>query len=234
MQGWYKNSKCVHLWLHLLLNVNHEAKEFLWNFKTIRVEAGQFITGRKQLSVETGIAESTIEKILKLFEKEAQIEQQKTTKFRLISIKNWKDYQEKEQQATQQEDNKGTTRGQQRNTNKNDKNYKNEKNVTNVTEQSSEHGRPDINECYQFLKDQLGATPDGSTGKNRQYCKLLLDRLKKDYPDKSPTEQVKALITFGRKDSFHGRNITNFEYLYRSAQKIIESVKTRKVGVTII
>ena len=41
-----------------------------------------------QLSEETGIAESTIQKILKLFQNEQQIEQQTNNKFSLITIKN--------------------------------------------------------------------------------------------------------------------------------------------------
>lgn len=125
-KGYYKNSKFVHLWVHLLMKVNHCEKEFMWNDSIILIKAGQFITGRKQLSEETGISESTIERILKVFENEQQIEQQKTTKYRLITIVNWKEYQDNEQQNGQQINNKRTTDGQQMDTNKNDKNEKNE------------------------------------------------------------------------------------------------------------
>ena len=126
-KGYYKNPKYVLLWIHLLLSANHREKELLWNKKIIIVKKGELLTGRKQLSVETGLAESTIEKILNLFKSEHQIEQQKTNKFRLISIINWEDYQSNEQEKEQQRNNKGTTKEQQRNTNKNDKNDKNEK-----------------------------------------------------------------------------------------------------------
>ncbi len=128
LKGWYKNSKYVHLWVHILLRANHKQNEFMWNNEIIIIKEGQFITGRKQLSDETGLAESTIEKILKIFEKEHQIEQQKTTKFRLITVINWKEYQSKEQQKEQQRNNRGTTEEQQSDTNKNDKNENNDKN----------------------------------------------------------------------------------------------------------
>lgn len=128
-KAFYLKSQYVHLWLHILLNVNHETKEFLWNNETVKVSEGQMLTGRKQLANETGIAQSTIEKILKYLEKEHQIEQQKTTKFRLITVKNWKDYQEKEQEKEQQRNNSVTTEEQQRDTNKNVKNVKNDKNI---------------------------------------------------------------------------------------------------------
>ena len=83
----------------------------MWNNNTIIVKEGQFITGRKELSKVTGIPETTIERILEYLEKEHQIGQQKTTKYRLITVVNWKEYQIK--------DNKRTTNGQQTDTNKN-------------------------------------------------------------------------------------------------------------------
>ncbi len=87
------------------------------NGKIILIKEGQLLTGRKQLSEATGIAESTIEDILRVFETEEQIRQQKTTKYRLITIVNWKDYQES--------DSKPTAARQQADTNKNEKNEKN-------------------------------------------------------------------------------------------------------------
>lgn len=110
-KGYYKNSKFVHLWIHLLLKANHEAKEFMWNNTIIVIKEGQFITGRKQLSQETGISETSIERILKTLENEQQIGQQTTTKYRLITILNWKEYQIDGQQNGQQADSKRTTSG---------------------------------------------------------------------------------------------------------------------------
>lgn len=133
-KGYYKKSEYVHLWLHLLLSVNHKPKEFLWNGSLIKVDAGQILTGRTVLADETGINESKIERILKVFENEHQIEQQKTTKFRIITLVNWKNHQKiksSEQQNEQQLNNKRTTTEQQLNTNNNDNNDKKEKNDKN-------------------------------------------------------------------------------------------------------
>jgi hypothetical protein len=125
-KGWYKNSKYVHLWVHLLLKANHKQNEFMWNNEIIIIKEGQLITGRKQLSKETGIRESTLEDILKVFENQHQIQQQKTTKFRLITIINWKEYQQKEQQKQQQSNNRATTKQQQSDTNNNVNNDNND------------------------------------------------------------------------------------------------------------
>lgn len=108
------------LWVTLLLKANHKENKFMWNGNIIIVKEGQLLTGRKELSEQTGIPGSTIEDILNFLEKQHQIRQQTTTKFRLITIINWKDYQNSDNNS----DNKATTKRQQSDTNKNDKNEK--------------------------------------------------------------------------------------------------------------
>lgn len=125
-KGYYKNSAYVHLWLHLLLSVNHDPVEYMTNGKILNINPGQILTGRKILSYETGIPETTIERVLKVFENEHQIGQQKTTKYRLITILNWEKYQKVDSKT----DSKRTTNGQQADTNKNVKKDKNEKKDT--------------------------------------------------------------------------------------------------------
>ncbi len=125
-KGYYKKSQYVHLWVHLLLSANHEKKEFMWNKEIIIIKEGQLLTGRDKLAEETGINRSTIENILKLLENEHQIEQQKTTKFRVITILNWKTYQTDDKKSS----NRVATKEQQSSTNKNVKNDNNEKNNT--------------------------------------------------------------------------------------------------------
>lgn len=114
----------MHLWVHLLLSANHRPEEFMWNNKIIIIKEGQLITGRKQLSSDIGIPESTVEDILNLLEKEHQIQQQKLTKFRIITIINWVKYQNSDSKS----DNRATTEQQQSN-NKSDTNKKIRKNI---------------------------------------------------------------------------------------------------------
>lgn len=114
-KGYYKKSPYVHLWIHLLLNANHGSKEFMWNNNIILIKEGQLITGRNKLALETGIKPTSIERILNMLENEHQIGQQKTTKYRLITIVNWKEYQNTDSKT----DSKRTTNGQQADTNKN-------------------------------------------------------------------------------------------------------------------
>jgi len=132
-KGFYKNSKYVHLWIHLLLKANHKPQEIMWDGKTFILQPGQFITGRKKIAEKTRINRSSVERILNYFKNEHQIEQQKTTKGRLITILKWKRYQGDEQQNEQQVSNKRATSEQQVSTNKKDKNVKNVKKEKNTT-----------------------------------------------------------------------------------------------------
>ena len=86
------------LWVALISLASHKDKEFIFHGEKITLKRGQFITGRKVLSAKTGISESYIEKLLKEFENYGMLEQQKTNRNRLITIINYKKYQDKEQQ----------------------------------------------------------------------------------------------------------------------------------------
>lgn len=105
------------LWVWLLTLANHKDNKFMWNGEMIIIKEGQLLTGRKELAEKSGIPSSTIERILNFLENEHQIEQQKTNKFRIITILNWGNYQNQTAEWT--------TNGQQMDTNKNDKNDKN-------------------------------------------------------------------------------------------------------------
>jgi hypothetical protein len=142
-QGWIKLSRKIldnpiftkgdylKVWLFLLLTAQHEESSFIWNNKKQTLKCGQLLTGRKKIAQKTKVAESQIYKILKYLELEQQIEQQKTTKFTIITIVNWSKYQQKEQQKEQQSNNRVTTKEQQSNTYKNvNKNVN--KNVENL------------------------------------------------------------------------------------------------------
>lgn len=121
------------LWTTLLLLANHKEHKFMWNKDIILIKEGQLLTGRKELSKQTGIPTTTIERILEMLENGHQIEQQKTTKFRIITILNWGKYQSKDNKTDSISDNKRTTNGQQTDTYKNDKNVKNDKNTILAT-----------------------------------------------------------------------------------------------------
>lgn len=123
--SWFNKSEYVHLWLYLLLKANHQDKEIFVGNEKVLVKRGQLLTSRSKLSEVVRIQENKIYRILKCFENEHQIEQQKTKKYTVISIVNYDTYQKSEQVIEHSMNNKRTTDEQSMNTNNNDNNVNN-------------------------------------------------------------------------------------------------------------
>lgn len=117
-----KDSDYFAVWCYLLLSATHKRKSALFKGKKITLLPGQLITGRKSIAKKFKVDESKVQRILKTLENEHQIEQQTSSQNRLITIINWYQYQESEQQITQQVNNECTTDEQRVNTNNNETN----------------------------------------------------------------------------------------------------------------
>jgi len=193
--------KYCHLWIVLLLKAQHKRSDFIWDNQRQTLQPGQLITGRKQLSQETRIPESTIERILKYLESEHQIGQQTTPKFRIITIKNWEKYQSL-RQSGQQTDNKRTTDGQQMDTYNNDKNANND----NKYSQNS-----DEFQLSKLLLDLiLERKPDFKKPSLAKWSVHIDRLLRLDGRDAARVEEV---IRWCQKDSFWQNNILSTEKL---------------------
>lgn len=105
----FKDSDHVAVWLYLLLNATHTETCAIFKGEKITLNPGQLITGRKSISEKLSVSESKVQRILKAFESEHQIEQRPSNKNRLISIKNWGKYQNCEQQNERPVNNQRTT-----------------------------------------------------------------------------------------------------------------------------
>lgn len=137
MDGWIKlhrkildssisdNPNVGWLFIHLLLRANRKQKKMLLNNTEITINEGQLITGRKTLSKLTGLSEQQIRSGLTALKSTSTITIKPTNKFSLITILNWKDYQEDNQQVNQRVTNKQPTNNQQITTNKNIENVEN-------------------------------------------------------------------------------------------------------------
>ena len=103
-----KSSDHFTVWMYLLLNAAHKKYDTLIGSDRVTLNPGQLVTGRKKIAKDLKINESKIQRILKLFEIEQQIEQQTNSVSRLISIVNWADYQQSEHQSEQRANNERT------------------------------------------------------------------------------------------------------------------------------
>lgn len=104
-----KDGDYLSVWVYLLLNATHTKYDALFKNKRITLLPGQLITSRKSISSKLKINENKVQRVLKCFEIEQQIEQQTSSQNRLISILNWNEYQQSEQQNERQVNNERTT-----------------------------------------------------------------------------------------------------------------------------
>lgn len=147
----YADPYMLKLWIHCLLKASHKERNQLVGNQVVNLEVGQFITGRKALANEFNkgakdvhiISESTLWRWLLLFEQLQMLNIKKTTKYSVVTVVNWCEYQGIEQQmnskwtadeqqmnssrtaSEQQLDNKRTANEQQMNTNNNVNNFNN-------------------------------------------------------------------------------------------------------------
>ena len=96
-----KDAEHLAVWMYILCSAAYEEHDTWFEGKRITLKPGQFITGRKKVSHFLDISESKVDRILKCFENEHQIEQQSRSHGRLISVINWESYQETEHQNEQ-------------------------------------------------------------------------------------------------------------------------------------
>lgn len=95
---WYKKPNMVHLFIHLLLSANFVKGKF----QGIDVERGQFITGIKKLSADTGISEQSLRTCLKRLKLTGEITIKSTNQFSVITLTNYEDYQAQEDDTNKQ------------------------------------------------------------------------------------------------------------------------------------
>lgn len=226
-----KDTDHLALWVYLLMNATHTEFPMLFRGKKIMLKPGQLITGRKSISKILKLNEHKVDRILKSFENEQQIEQQSSNQNRLLTIINWNDYQQSEQQNEQQVSNKRATDEQRMSTNKNVKKDKNEKKDNLQLSEKPPKKEPDkrISELIEYLKDKAGILElDGTIKQNRFRAHNLLQKLEKLYPEKEAVVLAKQLIDIGLSDPYIANNLTSISYLYYNINKIIQNFKSRQ------
>tara|TARA_R110002051_G_scaffold22212_4_gene57791 strand:- start:291 stop:923 length:633 start_codon:yes stop_codon:yes gene_type:complete len=92
--------EALKFWVALLLQANWEAKTTLFNKRLITVERGQVVFGRKVWSERLKISEMKLRRYLEMLKAEGMINQQITSRYSLITVLNYHEYQVNNQQTT--------------------------------------------------------------------------------------------------------------------------------------
>lgn len=119
-----KDNDHLAVWIYLLCEATHKDYPTMFGGQRITLHPGQLTTGRKRIADKLKISESKVQRILKTFEIEQQIEQRTDRQCRLISIVNWSEYQNDEQRNEHQVNNDRTTSEQRVNTKQEHKNIR--------------------------------------------------------------------------------------------------------------
>ncbi len=224
----YKDSNAVHLWLHLLMKCNHKDNEFIMNGVLMKVKRGEFVTGRKALSKDTGIQESKIERLLKLFENMQMIEQHTNNRNRRITVLSYDEYQSNEHQVN----NTRTTGEQHMNTNNNDNNEYNDNNENNNPLSASPpvDKRPKYSDddrlTAEWIFDRIltinpnNKKPNFDTWSN--HIRLMRE------VDKRTHSEICKVFDWASKDNFWQSNILSTDKLRKQFDKL--SIKMNQVA----
>ncbi|MGM7719410.1 Replication protein O [Metabacillus sp. Hm71] len=154
------------------MKASHKERNILVDKQEVNLEPGQFVTGRFSLHQEfnQGIPprkqtkDTTLWSWLKRLEKMGNLDIKSFNKYSVISIVNWKEYQESLTTEPQQNDSKLTTEPQQIDTNKNVNNVENEENgKKNTSRQKFKYESSDM-ELAKLLFDFI---QDNGDGKNK-------------------------------------------------------------------
>lgn len=133
------------VWVWLLLHATSKRKAVRFGGKQVYLKPGELTTGRRRIVRELRISESKVQRILKTFENEQQIEQRTDRQCRLISILNWDKYQQNEQRNEQRVNNERTTSEQRVNTKQECKECK---------EEREGHSPVSRSELFQYVREK--------------------------------------------------------------------------------
>lgn len=181
MKGWIKLHRSIRnnpivmkdadhlaIWIYLLTEAswggNHDV---MFQGQRYTLKPGEFTTGRKRIAEALHVSESKVQRVLKAFESEQQIEQRTDRQCRLISIVKWSEYQEDEQRNEQQVNNDRTTSEQRVNTNKESKEREELKKVNRYSSSTRE--------IVDYLNEMTGAHYKPTTRKTQDLIRARMN-----------------------------------------------------------
>lgn len=209
---WYQDHNVVIVFLHCLLKANHEEKK--WQGTIIK--KGTFITSQPHLAQETGLSVQNIRTCLSKLKSTGELTVKTTSKYTLISINNYDDFQDTNRQTNRLSTDDQQTINRLPTTTKNIKNIKNNKNIYTSPlkgrrlPKEDELTQADFEEISEKYKvplsfvlskwDDLLNYCHGNNKKYKDFKRTLSTWVKKDAikirKDENDKRQSKSSITF--------------------------------------
>lgn len=137
--GIFRKPNVSHLFNYCLLRANWSDKTICWNGQPLVVERGSFITGRKQISQDTGLSEQNVRSALRTLQHFSMVQKstsKSTSKFTYLTVCNYNDYQHLDDETNQVTNQEATSNqpatNQEATTNKNNNNKKKKETNKNI------------------------------------------------------------------------------------------------------
>lgn len=103
---WRDDPNMVALLVHFLLNAADEPRKW----RGVELKPGQFVSGRKELSFNTGISERSIRTCIERLKSTNEITIKSTNKYSVYTLVNWDIYNSKSEEATSKTTSKLTSK----------------------------------------------------------------------------------------------------------------------------
>lgn len=113
---WFTEVNTCHLFQYCILRANHTNTEW----RGIKIRRGSFVTSLDSLSVSTGLTVREVRTALKNLKKTKEIEVETTSRYSIITVKNYNSYQYNDKQNGKQITNERQTNDKQATTDNNE------------------------------------------------------------------------------------------------------------------
>lgn len=165
-----KDADYLAVWVWLLGHACFAPTDVIFNGERRTLEAGQLTTGRKEIANALKVSESKVQRILKAFENEEQIEQVTDFRCRLITISSWDKYQLSEQLV----DSSRTSPEQLMNTKEEYKNVKNKNSILSGTPDTAIRKGKALTDTCKIVISHLNEATGANYKPGAKYLKVLI------------------------------------------------------------
>ena len=121
---WFQDANTFRIFIYCLLKANRELKKW----QGIEIKPGQFITSYEKIATDLNIGVQSVRTSIKKLNLTGELTNKTTSRYSMITVKNWGRYQETNKQTNNQLTINQQTTNNQLTTNKNQENQKNQEN----------------------------------------------------------------------------------------------------------
>lgn len=245
MSGWIKlhrstqdsaiasHPEYLAVWVHLLLRAQYSASQCVMGRSVVRLEAGQLVFGRIKFAAQVGISEAKVRAALDVMKSLNMITIKSMAKFSIISITNWRIYQDDNQQITAEQpssNHQETIKQPASDHIQESKEVKESKEIKNIKKPSIPKNKfsDEDKMCAEWLAVKLKEfIPDCKTPNLNGWAKSVRDMRELDNRDH---KEICQLWLWCRKDSFEAANVQSPEKLRKRYDQLKTKMKSPAVG----